>query len=283
MVGWFGSVMSLMLLAGSVPVSAPAKAEKQVFYAGYGFEPGETNRFKLEFNQEMEIRGSSRISLIDMEITEKCVEALDDTLFKMEVTIDKLEASFRRNDNLLDNDIGDDISGQTFTFDLTPKGDTRNLEPKGFIENEKKVVGLLEQMLRIAYPELPDSDVAVGTEWKLEGVRSGGAESEMETEYEATYIAEGEKKIKGRKCYKIKIKIDAYVHGRMTNDNAEVIIDGTGKGEAEMYFDAEGKKVMKLKSRMELDLTAIDASRSAAAEREAQEVGIVYTLKKEIK
>jgi len=40
---------------------------------------------------------------------------------------------------------------------------------------------------------------------------------------------------------------------------------------------------MKLKSKMELDLTGIDASKSAAAEREAQQVGIVYTLKKEIK
>jgi hypothetical protein len=138
-------------------------------------------------------------------------------------------------------------------------------------------------MLGLAYPELPDSDVAVGKEWKLEGSESSGAESKTEIEYEARYVAEGEKKVKGRKCHKIKGKSDVYMHGRMSNEYVNMIIDGTGKGEVEMYFDIEGKKAVKLKSKMDLDLTGIDASKSAAAERETQEMGIVYTLKKEIK
>jgi len=221
-IGWFAAIVSCLVSAAGIPVSAGAKAEKQVFYAAYGFEQGETNRFKMEFNQESEVRGYSIVSLIDMEITEKCVEVVDDTLFKMELTVDKIEASMRRNDKLLDSDIGDDVSGQVFTFDLTPKGETRNLEPKGYIENEKEVVALLSSMLRIAYPALPDSEVTVGKEWKLEGSERGEAGSEMETEYDATYIAEGEKKIKGRKCYKIKGKSNVYVHGRMTNEYADM-------------------------------------------------------------
>lgn len=267
----------------ALPSQAGDKTES--VNVGYRFEKGHTDKYKFELSQEYEFKGYSFFTLFDIEFGEKCEENVNDSLYKMIISINKVSATFTRNNELEDINLDEQMMNQTFTFNISPRGIVSELECEGYLEDEDEVMSVIRFLLTSSYPYLPDSSLAEEDEWSFEGntVKEEKSNTSMEMESTAGFKIEEYKKEKGKSCAKIKTSAEIYLHGRVENEAGRFIIDGNGMEKGEAYFDISGGRIIKMKSQIEAEVTAVDASETAAAKREVNTLNIVYDMKKELK
>lgn len=270
-------------LIWALPPAAAMAGDDERVRVGYHFAPGSSEQYKFEFNQEYEVRGYAFYTLIDLEYTETCIEAENDTLFTMEITVDKVSAQMKRNDDLMDSGLDEDMKGQTFRFLINKNGMISGIQAKGYIESEDEVMQIMQVVFSGGYPYLPDSTMGVGDEWTFEGSTIRDQKSDIEVESDAAFKIEEFKKEKDRRCALIKREGDRYISGRVENQGGVFALDGQGEGKAEYFFDISNGIIIKLKSESTAEITYVDASGGSAGEREAQTTNMSYNLKKEIK
>ncbi len=252
---------------------------------GYRFEKGHSDEYKFELSQEYEFKGHSFFTLFDIEFGEKCEENANDSLFKMIISINKVSATFKRNNEIQDISLDEQMMNQSFAFNISSRGIVSELECEGYLEDEEEVMSLIKLLLISSYPYLPDSSLAEEGEWSFEGntVKEEKSNTSMAMESTAGFKVEEFKKEKGKNCAKIKTSAEIYMHGRIENEAGRFIIDGNGMEKGEAYFDISGGRIIKMKSQVEAEVTAVDASGTAAAKREVNTLNIVYNMKKELK
>jgi hypothetical protein len=263
---------------------APAAADEAGgIRVGYHFTPAAPEHYKVEFSQEYEVKGYSFSTLVDLEYTETCVDAVHDSLFSMEITITKVSAQMKRNDDLMDSGIDEEMTDQTFAFEIDRNGMISGIHAKKYLESEDEILNILRVVLGGGYPYLPDSVMSVGGEWSFEGSTLKDLKSDMKIESDSRFKIEGLKKESGRECIQVKRSGKQYISGRIENQGGTYVVDGQGEGSTEFFFDAAAGCIVKLKSETTAEITYIDASGSSAGERESQTSNISYNLKKELK
>ncbi|MBI4720035.1 MAG: hypothetical protein HY770_02140 [Chitinivibrionia bacterium] len=249
----------------------------------YRFEPGKAQTYKAEFSQEFEVKGYSFYTLIDFEYTEQCTESLNDTLFTVEISLSDVSAQMKRNDELMDIGLDADMKDQVFIFKINKNGMRTGLSARRYMEDEKEVLDIMKVILGGLYPYLPDSALGPGSEWEFSGDTSADLKTNLDIDSKSTFKVGGIKKEKNRECLLISSDEEHYISGRVENPSGSFVMEGEGTGTGEFYFDAGSGSVIKLKTESTADITMIDASGSAAAERETYESHFVYTMKKELK
>lgn len=281
---WCAALSAACAAVLSVLLPFPAAvAEEGAVRIGYHFAPAASERYKVEFSQEYEIRGYSFFTMVDLEYTETCVEAQNDSLFKMNMTIDKISAQRKRDDDLLDSNLDEQMTGQTFIFNMDKNGLISGIHAEKFLESEAEILNIIQVVLSGGYPYLPDSMMSVGGEWSFEGNTIKDLKSDMKLDSDSKFKIEEFKKEGGRDCVRIKRGGDQYISGRIENQGGEFVLDGQGESTTEFFFDIAAGCIVKLKSESTAEITYIDASSNSAGERESQTSSISYNLKKEIK
>jgi hypothetical protein len=220
---------------------------------------------------------------VDIEYTEKCVESINDTLFKMEVIVNKVSAEMKRNDKLSDVNIDEGMNEKTFTFSLNKNGMIADVQPKGYIENEQEVMHVMNIILVGSYPYLPGRKVSIGEEWEFQGSTLRGVKTDLDIESNSKFKAEEIGKEMDRTCLKVKRQSETQLSGRVENESGTFLLDGSGEGKGEFYFDIDNACIVKLKADSGAEVTSIDASSGSADERQTYTSNISYHLKKEIK
>jgi hypothetical protein len=175
------------------------------------------------------------------------------------------------------------LQGQTFIFKLNGHGMRSGMRATGYMENEKQALDMLKVMLDGLYPYLPDSTIGIGGEWTFDGDTSGDMKTGMDIESQASFKVKETKKEKNRACLLVQNGEENSLSGRVENQAGAFVMDGQGTGKGEFCFDPQDACIVKLKMESTAEITMIDASGNAAAERETYESHFVYTIKRELK
>lgn len=250
------------IAAAALFAPSPTAADEAVYF-GYDFNEGYSQRHEANYSQEMS-RGTYNWSLIfDLEVTEKCVGLTEDGLFKMEIVFDKVEASVMMFDQMRETHIGEQLTGQAISFKLDKNGEYSDIKSMGYIESWQQIQDTIEGFVDAFYVELPAEGYAEGGSWESGGERErGGVTSIWRAEYEFKEM----KKEADRECAKVEIESDVDISGVVETPGGDFETDGEGEGKSELYFDPSVGLVVKLKSKMDIELNQTPSSGGDATE-----------------
>jgi hypothetical protein len=265
-------ILSVAALALSVAASAVI-AGTGVHFA-YDIKEGQTESFKVKFNQETDLGFFLMSSFVDMEVTETCVN-VDEDGYLMEMTFDKVEASRMFQDKMSQDPIAAALIGQKIAYRVNRHGDVTDLKAAGYIEGWGQVERIIKPMVESGYSYLPDAEIDEGGEWGKDGETEKTGE-DLEVTTVSNFKFKEMKEQKGRNCAKIVGRLENTIAGTTFTPQGNMSADGKGKGKFEMYFDPATSVIVKLKASMDIkmDLTP---------ERgDAVETTISYTLEREL-
>ena len=218
----------------------------------YKYTEGSSQSYQIKFNQEADFGQFSMSALVDMEITENCTKATDST-YTLEWTFDKVDASRVMFENMQTDPMTDNLVGQKVTFDVDPTGEVTDVKPVSYIEGWEQAQETVSRIIESSFPTLPNKGVAVGGDWD---------ENETETTDEGTEVTSSgkyhykENKTEGgRDCAFVEGEVEMTIGGKVAGPQGEMDSDGDGKGEFEMFFDSKAGVVVKLKGKIEINMT----------------------------
>jgi hypothetical protein len=242
-------VAALAVLAVLAPLGV-VDADEGVFL-GYGFSEGHEQGYKVKFNQELDFGGYAFSQIVDMEVVEKCV-GVEDSLFVMEMHFDKVESARMQSDNIVDDPMGERLTGNTVTFKVDKFGETSEMAPVGYIDGWDRMQKVVEAIVDNWYAYLPNKNVTAGETWARdeEPEEEGGLTIDSESSYEFKEI----KKEKGRACAKIEGRSKNTIAGQQETQIGTMNVDGNGKGEAEFYFCMDSSTIIKYKAKYEVKM-----------------------------
>jgi len=233
-------------------VAASAVNAGDEIHFGYKFEKGSTQSYSIKFNQELDFGQFAMSALVDMEVTENCIE-VSDTAYTIQWTFDKVEASRVMFENLQTDPMTDNLAGKQLTFLVDATGEVSDVKPFGYIEGWSDAEQTVTRIIESCFPSLPNKAVAMGKDW---------SEDETDTSDEGTkftshgkYVYKENKKESGRDCAMIEGEIALEIGGQVTGPQGAMEADGTGKGGVEIYFDAGAGVVVRLKGTVDINMT----------------------------
>jgi hypothetical protein len=238
----------------TVVLAAVAAFAQEVTFA-YQFAPGTSERYRIKLNQEADFAGFAMSNLADMEVTVKCVTAVQDK-FQMNMTFDKADISTTMAGNTSANPIGEQLVGKTIEFMVAATGEVSDVKPVGEFDAWGQVQQIIAPMVDNWYARLPGKAVAVGGEWKQEAEKDVDA-SGAETVTKASYKFREIKKDKGRDFAVIDQNTDATIGGTSQTPMGAYTVAGSGTGKMELMFDPGKKRIAKVKGKMDvaMDMT----------------------------
>jgi len=263
-----------LAVAALVAVPSGVPAEDGVLFA-YEFAKGYVQQHKVNFKQEMFWGSFSRSSIVDMEITEKCVGVTEDGLFEIELVFDKVEASVMMFDRMQESGIGESLTGQTITYTVDKFGETNDVRALGYIEAWSQIEQLVTEIANQFYVFLPAEDHAEGDKWEHTDERD---EDGMNITENWEYEFKKAEQVKGRDCAKVKAEVAFGIGGIATTPGGDFNMDGEGDGDYEFFFDAAEKLVVKMKGSIEVKSDLVPVSGSG----EEIESTIIYEIVREL-
>jgi hypothetical protein len=271
-----------VLLAGFLVFPSAAAAEDTVQLA-YSFDAAYSQKFKCEYSQSQDFYGMNYVILIEMEITENCVEVLGDTAYKMEIIFDEVSSSMTMNDNLRPNNFDEAFKGQTVSYQVDKYGDVSGVKAKSYIEGWRQHGEMVRMALSGFYPDLPNKAVKPGEKWDEDTTENPEDNPGLEVTTKIAYEFKEMKNEKGRECAKILAKAKSTYKGLVTTPQGELDTDGNAETEAEFFFDVSGTGIVKLKVKAEEDAKLIQKATSPGGKDEEFEMHRSYEIKKELK
>jgi hypothetical protein len=262
------------------PVAATADDGIQLTYK---CEPGYTQKSKCEFSQNQDFYGMNYVILIEMEITESCVEVIADTAYKMELVFDEVSSSMTMNDNLMPNNFDEAFKGQTVSYIVDKSGEVTDVKAKSYIEDWRQFGETVKMVISGFFPSLSGKVVKPGEKWDEETTENPKENPKLEVVTKMFYEFKEMKKEKGRECAKIFAKSNSTFKGLITTPQGELDTNGNSKSEAEFFFDAGKGCIVKFKAKTETDAKMVKAATSSAGKEEEMEMHRSYEIKKELK
>jgi hypothetical protein len=240
----------LVLVVTALGLTSAVVADEEVFL-GYSFSEGYEQHYKVKFNQEVDFGGFAFSQLIDMKVTEKCL-GTEDSLYLMEMTFDEVESARMQFDKMVDDPMGENLTGHTVTFKVDKFGETSEIKPTGYIEGWQQMQKIVEAVVNNWYAYLPNESVAEGGGWSKidEPQEDAGMRTEGKSDYEFKEV----KKEKGRQCAKIEARSENLVKGKQQTQMGAMDVEGNGKGEVEFYFCTESSTIIKYKAKVEMKM-----------------------------
>jgi hypothetical protein len=269
---WFTVVFAAVVVALVVPSKTPAE---EAVYFGYDFSDGYSQRYEINFSEEMSSGTFSRTSIFDLEITERCTGVTEDGSFEMEIVFDKVEASVMMFDQMRETHIGEQLTGQAIGFLLDKHGEHSDLRATGYIESWEQYKSTIEMFVDMFYIELPGKGYTQGDDWDRTDEQDHDG---LNTTSHSVYNFGEMKKEKGRECAKVKVETEVGLGGVLATPGGDYRTEGEGEGEGELYFDSGDGLVVKLKSKMEVKLDMTPAS----GKGEDQEFTQTYELERKL-
>lgn len=271
----------LLLLIGGFVLPSVGMADDTV-QLGYSFESGFSQQSKCEFNQNQDFYGMNYVILVEMELTENCIEVLGDTVYKMELTFDEMSSSMTMNDNLMPNNFDEAFKGQKVSYLVDKSGEVTDVKAKSYIEGWRQFAETVKMIISGFYPHLPDKAVTAGESWDEELTENPEENPGLEVVTKMSYEFEEMKKEKDHECAKISAKSESTFKGVITTPQGALDTDGSSKSELEFFFASNGDGIVKFKSKTETDAKMVKAATSSEAEQE-MEMHRSYEIKKELK
>jgi hypothetical protein len=268
--------LAVLGLAAAVLVSTPTSipAEDGIHFV-YQFKKGHVQQYKVNFKQQIFWGSFSRSAMIDMEVTEKCVDVTEDGLFEMELVFDKVEASIMMFDRMQDSGIGEGLTGQTITYTVDKNGETNDVRALGYIEVWNQIEQMVTEIANQFYVYLPAEDRAEGEKWERTDERDeDGMNITANWEYEFDKFEE----VKGRDCAKVKAEVEFGIGGIASTPGGDFNMEGEGDGDYEFFFDAAESMVVKMKGSMEVKSDMVPVSGSG----DEVESTIIYEIEREL-
>jgi len=274
--GFFIALLAVFLV---FPVAAAAEPVQLVYH----FEAGHEQKYKCEYSQSRDFYGMNYVILIEMEITESCVEVLGDTAYKMEVVFDEVSSSMTMNDNLRPNNFDEAFKGQTVSYLVDKSGEVSDVKAKSYIEGWRQYGEIVRMALSGCYPYLPDKSVTEGEKWDEQLSENPEDNPGLEVTTNIDYEFKGLKKEKGHECAEIHTKEKSTYQGPVNTPQGELDTDGHAETEAEFFFDVKGAGIVKLKLKAVEDAKMKQKAASPGAKEEEFEMHRSYEIKKELK
>jgi hypothetical protein len=272
----------LVMLAALLVCPSVAAAQDDV-QLGYSFEPGFTQKCKCEFTQSQDFYGMNYVIIVEMELTENCVEALGDTAYKMEVVFDEVSSSMTMNDDLMPNNFDEAFKGQTVSYEVDKNGEVSEVKAKSYIEGWRMFGETVKMVISGYYPHLPNKAVKPGEKWDEETTENPEESPGLEVVTKRSYDFKEMKKEKDHECASIRTKSSSTFTGTITTPQGELNTDGESESEAEFYFDPTGAGIVKFKVKTQTDAKMIKAADSPGGKDEELEMHRSYEIKKELK
>jgi hypothetical protein len=237
------------------------------------FEAGKSDRYRVKMNTDADFRGMTMTQLADMEVTAKCVSVAPDRVV-MEVTVDKAEMSRAMMGNMEADPTAAQIVGKAVGFVVNAKGEVSEISPVGYFEAWEEVRRLYEPLLKTFYVYMPGGEVAVGGEWTQD--RKDTEETGVELSSKTVFKFKEMKKEKGVDCAFVTADISSTMGGTSTTPMGAFAVDGKGRGKYEFLFDALSGKVLRFKSKTDIEM---DLTPQAGGDPVASIMG--YTIERE--
>ena len=235
----------------AVALWAASAVAQEVKFA-YDIKPESSERHRVKLNQEIDMGGNAMGHMVDMSVTLKCVSAADGK-YGMEMKFDKVDVSMSMGGNVATNPIGEQMAGQSITFDVDATGDVTNIKPVGSFEAWDHVSQIVEPVVDAWYIYLPNKAVAVGGTWAKEGekeTQSTGTQSVTNS----SYTFKAMKKEKARDVAVVEYVSDSKLSGATATPMGVFNTAGSGKGKFEVLFDPAQSRVVKFKGKIDLDM-----------------------------
>lgn len=272
----------VVLFAVFLIFPAAAAAEGTVKLA-YNFEAGYSQKYKCEYSQSQDFYGMNYVILIEMEITESCVEVMGDTAYKMEVVFDEVSSSMTMNDKLMQNNFDEAFKEQTVSYQVDKFGEVSDVKAKSYIEGWRQYGEIVKMALGGCYPQLSDKTVKEGEKWEEDTTENPEDNPGLEVTTNIAYEFKELKKEKGRECAEIHTKAKSTFQGLVITPQGELNTDGEAETEAEFFFDVEGGGIVKLKLKAVEDAKLKQKATAPGGKEEEHEMHRSYEIKKELK
>jgi hypothetical protein len=267
-------LITALAVVAAVTFAGNVGADEDVFL-GYSFAEGHVQDYTVKFNQEVDFGGFAFSQFIDMEVQEKCV-GVEDEKFLMEMVFTKVEASRMQFDKLVEDAMGENLTGQSVTFAVDKFGETSDMKPTGYIEGWAQIQKVVDAVVDNWYAYLPNESVAKGGVWTKEDEPT--TEALMVYSGKADYEFKEVKKEKGTKCAKIVAKSQNKVSGKQETPAGTMDVEGGGKGDVEFYFCMESSTIVKYKAKVEMKM---DMTPEAGGD--ATETTVAISMERELK
>jgi hypothetical protein len=271
-ISWFFLLAAIATAALVLPSGAPA--DDAVYFA-YDFGDGYNQRYEISFSEERAAGNYSMTSIFDLEITEKFIGVNDDGKFEIEIVFDKVDASVMLFDQMRETHIGEQLTGQSIGFLLDKNGEHSELKALGYIESWEQHKGTIEMFVGMFYVPLPGKGYAKDDKWEYTDEQDNNG---LNTTTRSEYHFKEMKKEAGHDCAKVTIETEVGLGGILETPGGDFETEGEGEGESEFYFDSANGLVVKLKSKIEvnLDLTPV------TGKGEVQQVTNTYEIERKL-
>jgi hypothetical protein len=269
---WLVLLSVLVTAVLVLPVDTPADEK---IYFGYEFSEGHSQQYKVKFKMEMFWGTFSQSTIVDLELTEKCLGETEDGAFKMEIVFDKVDASVMMFDRMQETGIGEALTGQTVSFVLDKFGETDDVTAMGYIESWNQVEGQIKAIIDQMYVYLPDKPYGKDEKWEHTDEKD---EDGLNITARWEYTFEEWKEEKGRECAKVKAEAELGIGGVQTTPGGDYTVEGEGDGEYEFYFDRVDKIIVKMKGGIEIksDMSPVSGGGDKV------ESTVLYDIEKEL-
>lgn len=268
-------LVAVAIAAAVTAGAAPGAAAGEAVFLGYGFDDQYQQAYKVKFNQEVDTGNFAFSYLVDMEVTEKCVSA-GDSLFLMEVHFDKVETARMQMDNMIEDPMGEKLTGQAVSFQVTRSGVVSDVKPVGYVDGWQQMERIVKPIFEGWYAYLPDAEVEPDGTWERDiGPKE---ESGLTVSGHSEYRFEQMKEEKGRECAKIKAKSTNTITGKQSTPMGVMNVDGSGKGEGELYFAIGSSTIVKFKTKVEMKMDMVPEGGG-----DTTGTAVAYSMEREVK
>ncbi|MFH1756143.1 MAG: hypothetical protein ABIA59_10635, partial [Candidatus Latescibacterota bacterium] len=223
------------------------------------------------------------VILVEMEVTESCIEVVGDSLFKMEIVFDEMSSSMTMNDNLRPNTFDEAFKGQTISYEVDKFGEVSKVKARSYIEGWRQFGETVNMVIAGFYPSLPDKAVKLGEKWNEEKTENPDDDPGLEVTSKISYKFMEMKNEKGKDCARIESESESTFAGIITNSYGKFNTNGSSKSKSEYYFNPAGGGIVKFRAKTETDAKMKKEAASPGEKDEEHETHMSYEIKKELK
>jgi len=218
----------------------------------YKFEPGKSQKYRLQINTEMEMTGMQASQVADMMVTVACVSKKADA-YAMTLTFDKVDASNTIGGNMTADPTAIKMVGKSVGFTVDANGTVSDIGPGAGFDAWPEVQQVVEPTLKNWYVYLPGNTVKVGGTWKRDNHRDKSAAGSEYVSNESFKYREM-KKLKAHDVAVVDEDVTTEVGGSSQTPVGVFNLAGTGKGKFEFQFDPAIGAIRFFKGSMDTDI-----------------------------
>lgn len=146
------------------------------------------------------------------------------------------------------------------------------------VQLDSKLAGIDNDMTNIVFCELPGNPVKVGDKWNKESTDSvpAGPMGKMELKTSSEYTLGAKETIEGKSYYKVTVASNLKISGKGNMQGMDLVIDGTGVKNDELYFDPATGVIFSDKATMEMDMNIAVSGQQSMTIPMTQKINISY-------